>query len=92
MQDEPLFDYLMTVVNDLDSCDDPENVHLRTMWGLAERLGFAINEEQHPWINITPTNRAQRQEQLRQLCTFYANHVDGWQEMKSLDILTEVFD
>jgi len=92
MQDEPLFDYLMTVVEDLDRCDDPENVHLRTMQGLAERLGFAINEEEHPWLTHQPVNRTQRQEQLRQLCSYYADHVDGWQEMKSLDILTEVFD
>ncbi|MBQ2540692.1 MAG: recombination protein O N-terminal domain-containing protein [Paludibacteraceae bacterium] len=92
MQDEALFDYLMTVVADLDRCDDPENVHLRTMCGLASRLGFAINEEQHPWLTAVPATRAQRQEQLRQLCAYYADHVDGWQEMKSLDILTEIFD
>lgn len=92
MQDEPLFDYLMTVVNDLDNCEDPENIHLRTMRGLAEHLGFAINEEEHPWLTVVPASRTQRQEQLHQLCGYYADHVDGWQEMKSLEILTEVFD
>ncbi|MBR6017095.1 MAG: recombination protein O N-terminal domain-containing protein [Paludibacteraceae bacterium] len=92
MQDEPLFDYLMTVITDLDHCEDPENVHLRTMQGLAERLGFAIDEETYPRLTAVPSSRAERQEQLRQLCTYYADHVDGWQEMKSLDILTEIFD
>ena len=92
LQDEPLFDYIMSVVAELDTCDDPENVHLRTMQGLAERLGFAISQEQYPWLCVVPATRMQRQEQLRQLCAYYADHVDGWQEMKSLDILTEIFD
>lgn len=92
MQDEQLFDYLMTVIDDLDRCDDPENVHLRAMRGIADHLGFRIDEVQHPLLVATPTSRAMRQEQLRQLCAYYADHIDGWRELKSLDILMEVFD
>ncbi len=92
MQDEALFDYLMTVITDLDQCDDPENVHLRAMRGLAARLGFAINQERYPLLVADPTSRSMRQEQLRGLCNYYADHVDGWRELNSLEILMEVFD
>jgi DNA repair protein RecO (recombination protein O) len=92
MQDEPMFEYLQGVVHDLDQAPDPENVHLRTMIGLAEQLGFAIDEEQYPLLTAMPESRAQRQEQLRQLCAYYAEHVDSWRPLSSLDILTEIFD
>lgn len=92
MQDEALFDYLMTVVTDLDSCADPENIHLRAMQGLAGCLGFAIDPEKHPLLLAEPTSRLMRQEQLRSLCQYYADHIDGWRDLKSLDILMEVFD
>ena len=83
MQDEPMFDYLQGVVRDLDQAPDPEN---------AEQLGFAIDEEQYPLLTAMPENRVQRQEQLRQLCAYYAEHVDSWRPLSSLDILTEIFD
>ena len=92
MQDEQMFQFLQSVVHDLDQAPDPENVHLRAMIGLAEQLGFAIDEEQYPLLTAMPESRAQRQEQLRQLCAYYAEHVDSWRPLSSLDILTEIFD
>ena len=92
MQDEPMFDFLSRVVRDLDQASDPENVHLRAMIGLSEQLGFAIDQEQYPLLCTMPDSRAQRQEQLRQLCAYYAEHVDSWRPLSSLDILTEIFD
>lgn len=92
LQDDGLFDYLMTVITELDRTPEPENIHLKAMRGIAARLGFAIDEEQHPFLLSEPATRAMRQEQLRRLCDYYADHVDGWQQLKSLDVLMEIFD
>ena len=40
----------------------------------------------------TPLTRAERQKSLRDLCAYFAEHVETWQNPKSLDILMEVFD
>jgi len=39
-----------------------------------------------------PSTRKQRQDTLKQLCAYFAEHVETWQNPKSLDILMEVFD
>ena len=39
-----------------------------------------------------PTTRAERQKQLLALCRYFAEHVETWQNPRSLDVLMEVFD
>lgn len=91
MTDEGLFDMIASTVRLLDSTEQPENVHLAFLIRLAEQLGFAINEEDHPELVGLPEDRKGRQEQLRGLCKYFAQHIDGWQDPLSMDVLTEVF-
>lgn len=91
MADEGLFDLIAATVRLLDSTEQPENVHLAFLVRLAEQLGFAINEEEHPELVGLPEGRKGRQEQLRGLCKYFAQHIDGWQDPLSMDVLTEVF-
>lgn len=39
-----------------------------------------------------PTTRAERQKQLLALCRYFEEHVETWQNPRSLDVLMEVFD
>lgn len=86
LEDELMYNFIERTVQDIDYCDDPQNAHLRFMLGLLEHLGFGSIE-----IDI-PTTRNERQRTLRQLCTYYAEHIEGFTTPKSLDILMEVFD
>ena len=93
MQDEPMFDFLEQAVQELDSTDAPQNFHLRFLTDFAAKLGFAIPED-HP-LSLSPSNpltRKERQSALRALCDYFAEHVETWQEPRSLDVLMEVFD
>ena len=87
MPDEPMFDFIEQAVRLLDETDEPQNFHLSFLIGLASKLGFAM--EQTP---LPPCTRTERQKQLRELCAYFAEHVETWRKPKSLDILTEVFD
>ena len=87
MEDEPMYAYIAQAVEELDQTDEPQNFHLRFLIGLAAKLGFAMSEEP-----AVPHTRAERQKQLRSLCAYFAEHVETWQEPKSLEILMEVFD
>ena len=93
MQDEPMFDFLEQAVQELDSTDAPQNFHLRFLTDFAAKLGFAIPED-HPLytLHLTPYTRKERQAALRALCDYFAEHVETWQEPRSLDVLMEVFD
>lgn len=91
MADEGLFDLIAATVRLLDSTEQPENVHLAFLVRLAEQLGFAISWEEHPELVGLPEGRKGRQEQLRGLCKYFAQHIDGWQDPLSMDVLTEVF-
>jgi DNA repair protein RecO (recombination protein O) len=95
MADEPMYDYISEAVQALDATDKPQNFHLLFLVGLASRLGFAIDSA-NPLSLITegvlPLTREERQKQLRALCNYFAEHVETWQEPKSLEILMEVFD
>lgn len=42
--------------------------------------------------NSNPSTRKARQEALRALCAYFAEHVETWESPKSLDVLMEVFD
>ena len=90
MQDEPMFDFIAAAVQELDQTKEPQNFHLQFLIGLAAKLGFAISEESD--LLRVPSSRAERQKQLRALCAYFAEHVETWEEPKSLDILMEVFD
>jgi len=48
----------------------------------------------HPLTHslTNPLTRKERQQALRALCDYFAEHVETWQAPKSLDILMEVFD
>ena len=87
MPDEPMFDFIASAIQALDETDEPRNFHLSFLLGLASKLGFEMTEE--PPL---PHTRAERQKTLRDLCTYFDEHVETWQEPKSLDILMEVFD
>jgi len=105
MQDEPMFDFLVESIRELDSLPFREvegvglaNFHLVFLVGFAQKLGFAI-ESSNPLSSLQggdesrlPATRKDRQETLRALCAYFAEHVETWQSPKSLDILIEVFD
>ena len=95
MADEPMFDFIARAIEQLDQTDEPQNFHLFFLIGLAAKLGFAIPEDSSlPLSTIIsrPFSRAQRQEALRSLCAYFEEHVETWQNPKSLDVLMEVFD
>lgn len=87
MPDDPMFDFLIQAIEELDCTEQPQNFHVLFMMGFAEKLGFAM--ERTPSL---PHSREERQMTLRTLCAYFAEHVETWQNPKSLDILMEVFD
>jgi len=101
MPDEPMFDFLLQAVQTLEQTEEPQNFHLQFLIDFAAKLGFAIPEtslevstitnNQSP-LTTTPLTRKERQQTLRALCDYFAEHVETWQSPKSLDILMEVFD
>ena len=95
MPDEPMFDFLEHAVEMLGESDEPQNFHLAFLAGFAAQLGFGIpedNEPAHQALLKTPLTRAERQAQLRAMCSYFQEHVETWQTPRSLDILMEVFD
>ena len=87
MADEPMFDYIADSIEELENCSEPQNFHIAFLIGLAAKLGFAMEHE--PPL---PNSRQERQKTLRELCSYFAEMVETWQEPKSLDILMAVFD
>ena len=55
-QDERLFDFLADTIRELDTCPDPQNVHLRFLVAYAEQLGFAIDfsDPANQYLNSSP--------------------------------------
>ena len=103
MPDEPMYSFLEQAVQALDATDEPQNFHLAFLIDFAAKLGFAIPEDpqssifnlQSSIFNLQSSitlSRKQRQQALRALCAYFAEHVETWQNPKSLDILMEVFD
>ena len=96
MPDDPMFDFLVQAVHSLAQTDEPQNFHIRFLIDFAAQLGFAIPEENpSPITNLQSPitfTRAERQQALRALCAYFAEHVETWKDPKSLDVLTEVFD
>ena len=87
MIDEPMYDFIAQAIKELDCTDEPQNFHLQFLVGLAAKLGFAMDTE-----IMLPRSREARQQQLRQLCTYFEEHVETWQTPRSLEVLMEVFD
>ena len=100
MADEPMFDFIAQSIEQLDKTDAPQNFHLQFLMDFAAKLGFAIpgtsSRETGGVASAEkgnyPLTRAERQKSLRDLCAYFAEHVETWQNPKSLDILMEVFD
>jgi len=95
MEDETMFDYIADSIRLLDETDEAQelaNFHLQFLIGFASHLGFGIDEKEHPQLVRVPHSRSERQEQLRMLCDYFAEHIDSWQTPKSLDVLSEIFD
>ena len=87
MPDETMFDFVAKAIEELDRTTEPQNFHIRFLIDFAAKLGFAM--EKTPAI---PTNRKERQDTLRALCSYFEEHVDTWQNPRSMDVLMEVFD
>ena len=87
MPDEPMFEYLTQAILELSRTEKPQNFHVQFLIGLAAMLGFGM--EQEPSL---PTSRSERQQTLRNLCKYFEEHVETWEEPKSLNVLMEVFD
>jgi DNA repair protein RecO (recombination protein O) len=95
MVDEPMYDFIAQAIEELDRTDEPQNFHLRFLIDFAAKLGFAIPEEDQTIThNLSPITftRKDRQDALRSLCAYFAEHVETWQNPLSLDVLMEVFD
>ena len=109
MVDEPMYDFLVQSILELDQTPDPSNFHLQFLVDFAAKLGFAIPEDSPAPLaassdscsirsrglinyNSNPSTRKARQEALRALCAYFAEHVETWESPKSLDVLMEVFD
>jgi hypothetical protein len=92
MPDDAMFTFLRNSLIVLETSDDLSNFHSSFLVGFAAKLGFAINENEHPELMRVPESRADRQLLLRQLCDYYALHVEDFYYPLSLDVLTEIFD
>lgn len=91
MPDEPMFDFIAQAIQALDEAEEPQNFHIDFLIGLAAKLGFTIPEDD-ALMAVVPHTRTERQKKLRDLCAYFEEHVETWQDPKSLNILTEVFD
>ena len=87
MTDEPMWDFIAQAIEELDNTDSPQNFHLQFLITFAAKLGFAMEYPPDP-----PLTRVARQQQLQRLCAYFAEHVETWQNPRSLDVLMEVFD
>ena len=91
MPDEPMYDFLEEAVRALDSTDEPQQFHIRFLVSFAARLDFALPDEEL-FLSRPPITRKERQQSLRALCDYFAEHVETWETPRSLDILMEVFN
>ena len=93
MQDEKRYEFIDNFVHELNDTSAPENSHILFMHRLAEQLGIGVPETANgETIQPAPMTRTRRQQQLRELCNYYMEHVESFRMPKSLDILTEIFD
>ena len=92
MSDQPLFDWLCQLIQHLDQAEDISNLHVEFLLEYATLLGIGVDDTEHPDWFTPPTTRLERQQRLRELSAYYAEHIEDFRPPKSLDILMEVFD
>lgn len=92
MSDQPLYDWLCEVIQHLDQDAEISNLHLRFLLDYATYLGIGIDDTEHPEWFITPNNRSERQQRLREVIAYYEEHIEDFRAPKSLEVLMEVFD
>ena len=92
LQDEQLFHWLCGVIRQLDGSEHIENLHLRFLLDYTMFLGIGIDETEHPEWFVMPASRQQRRKYLKEICSYYAEHIEDFSEPKSLNVLMEVFD
>lgn len=101
MTDELLFDFLAQTVRSIDTCDDPENEHLRFLMSYIDYLGFGMDTtlpDYRPFAVIAHLSREHglsrelRHDLLHSLLAYYQKFLPDFREPKSLDILEQVFD
>lgn len=92
MNDQPLFDWLCSVIEHLEKDKDISNLHLHFLVQYAIFLGIGIDDHEHPEWFINPISRTMRQQRLREIITYYKEHIEDFRQPKSLDVLMEVFD
>lgn len=92
MGDKPLYDWLCHIIHHLDQDEDINNLHLYFLLEYATFLGIGIDDTEHPEWFTTPKNRRERQQRLRELTTYYDEHIEEFRLPKSLEVLMEVFD
>ncbi len=99
-QDEMLYDFLVETIRELDTCDDPQNAHIRFLIHYAAILGFAIDftdpENQalavlQPLLS-QPLSRFPRKAALHALLDYYSRHVPDFTMPNSLPVLEAVFN
>ena len=89
-QDERLFDFLSDTIRELDTCPDPQNLHLRFLADYAEQLGFAIDYSDPANQNLTLL-QGRRRELLHALLDYYITHIPDFTMPNSLPVLEAVF-
>lgn len=92
MSDQPLYDWLCEVIQHLDQDAEISNLHLRFLLDYATYLGIGIDDTEYPEWFITPNNRSERQQRLREVIAYYEEHIEDFRAPKSLEVLMEVFD
>ncbi len=92
MGDKPLYDWLCQIILHLDQDMEISNLHLHFLLEYATHLGIGIDDTEHSTWFAPPTNRSERQQRLRELTSYYEEHIEDFRPPKSLDVLIEVFD
>ena len=93
MQDDRMYQFIVDFVHELNDTSEPENIHIRFMQQFAKQLGIGSPLLGSPDHTATPpASRQARQQQLKQLCEYYMEHIEAFRMPKSLDILIEIFD
>lgn len=98
LKDSNLYQFLVAIINELNSTSHPENVHILFLLGFAERLGFALDyeaEENKSIVELlakTTLSRQERQSLLNKLCLYFEQHIEDFAMPKSLEVLQSIFD
>lgn len=102
MKDTQIYDFLRRTIDELNSTEHPENLHIEFLISYATYLGIGIDWELNENAELktllenyqsnNTLSRKNRQSFLRKLCLYYEKHIDSFTIPTSLDILETVFD